>query len=72
MATGDLGGMGRVWDLRSGKSVWTMEGHVKVCAVVVCVEREIVVFDLHSFPTSCVFLLVLFPPPGPLYRCSSL
>lgn len=29
-ATGDLGGVGRVWDLRSGKSVWTLEGHVKV------------------------------------------
>ncbi|CBN79037.1 conserved unknown protein [Ectocarpus siliculosus] len=29
VATGDLGGVGRVWDLRSGKSVWTMEGHVK-------------------------------------------
>ncbi|CAN0457557.1 unnamed protein product, partial [Hapterophycus canaliculatus] len=29
VATGDLGGVGRVWDLRSGKSIWTMEGHVK-------------------------------------------
>lgn len=28
MATGDLGGIGRVWDLRSGKSVMTLKGHV--------------------------------------------
>merc|ERR1711871_968627 len=28
-ATGDLGGVGRVWDLRSGKSIYLLQGHVK-------------------------------------------
>jgi U4/U6 small nuclear ribonucleoprotein PRP4 len=29
VATGDLGGLGRVWDLRSGKSVFTMKNHTR-------------------------------------------
>jgi len=28
IATGDLGGIGRLWDLRSGRSVMTLRGHV--------------------------------------------
>jgi U4/U6 small nuclear ribonucleoprotein PRP4 len=27
VATGDLSGLGRVWDLRSGKSIFTLRGH---------------------------------------------
>jgi WD40 repeat protein len=29
-ATGDLGGNGHLWDLRSGKSIWTLRGHSKM------------------------------------------
>jgi WD40 repeat protein len=29
VATGDLGGVARVWDLRSGKSIFVMQGHTK-------------------------------------------
>lgn len=29
VATGDLGGTGRLWDLRSGKSIMLLSGHAK-------------------------------------------
>lgn len=29
VASGDLGGIGRVWDLRSGKSIMTLKGHTR-------------------------------------------
>ena len=29
VGTGDLSGIGQIWDLRSGKVVYTMQGHVK-------------------------------------------
>ena len=29
MYTGDCGGIGRIWDMRSGQSVLVLQGHVK-------------------------------------------
>ena len=29
VVTGDHAGVGHVWDLRSGKSIWALQGHIK-------------------------------------------
>lgn len=74
MATGDLGGTARVWDLRSGKSVWTMEGHVKVINAYGCAAKSLRVLvygsSLSGF-CARLKLTVVFPvlAVSLLFRC---
>lgn len=50
VATGDLGGVGRVWDLRSGKSVLVLSVRTCLCFSLFCASSRAVLTE--SFPPS--------------------